>query len=513
MDLIKKNIHMNRDKCKSSMSLTLDNDINVPDKKPDISYIIREQGEIKMEEAKVSGGKALLSGSLYVNILYVTNDFGEKLEHMSGKIDFNEVVSMPDVCDGDNVYVKTELEDITTRLINSRKISVNAILKMNVSADELFDEQAAVAVVSENLVVTRETTNTITELALCKKDTFRIKEEVSVAGGRDSIREILYQDVFLYETELRMLDNRLSLKGEMGIYILYYGAEGDRINSYETTVNFDGVTDCNGCDETMIPEVHIAINTKDIQVKADEDGEDRVLDIEVVLGLDMKVYREEEITFIADMYCLDGKLTPIYSETMFDNLVVRNNSKARISDVIKIEENKAPILQMSGITATPKIDMQTIKDDGIELEGVIEVDMLYFAEDDKGIIAGYKGMIPFTHFVEARGIEKDCVFDIVPQVSQINETVINQKEVDFKIGVSFDTVVFNKVKCNIITDYKIEDFDWEDRKASIIGYIVKDGDTLWDVAKKFYVTKEKIMEINELESENIKQGDKLLICK
>ena len=141
MDLIKKNIHMNRDKCKSSMSLTLDNDINVPDIKPDISYIIREQGEIKMEEAKVSGGKALLSGSLYVNILYVTNDFGEKLEHMSGKIDFNEVVSMPDVCDGDNVYVKTELEDITTRLINSRKISVNAILKMNVSADELFDEQ------------------------------------------------------------------------------------------------------------------------------------------------------------------------------------------------------------------------------------------------------------------------------------------------------------------------------------------------------------------------------------
>ena len=91
--------------------------------------------------------------------------------------------------------------------------------------------------------------------------------------------------------------------------------------------------------------------------------------------------------------------------------------------------------------------------------------------------------------------------------------MINQKEVDFKIGVSFDTIVFNKVKCNIITDYKIEDFDREDRKASIIGYIVKDGDTLWDVAKKFYVTKEKIMEINELESENIKQGDKLLICK
>ena len=57
MELIRKNIHMNREKCRSSLQLTLDNDLNVPDIKPDIERIVREQGDIKVLDVKVSNGR------------------------------------------------------------------------------------------------------------------------------------------------------------------------------------------------------------------------------------------------------------------------------------------------------------------------------------------------------------------------------------------------------------------------------------------------------------------------
>ena len=57
MELIRKNIHMNREKCRSSLQLTLDNDLNVPDVKPDIERIVREQGDIKVLDVKVSNGR------------------------------------------------------------------------------------------------------------------------------------------------------------------------------------------------------------------------------------------------------------------------------------------------------------------------------------------------------------------------------------------------------------------------------------------------------------------------
>ena len=44
-------------------------------------------------------------------------------------------------------------------------------------------------------------------------------------------------------------------------------------------------------------------------------------------------------------------------------------------------------------------------------------------------------------------------------------------------------------------------------------YKVKSGDTLWDVAKKYYTTIEKIMDTNKLASENIMPGLKLLITR
>ncbi|MDE6635748.1 MAG: DUF3794 domain-containing protein, partial [Lachnospiraceae bacterium] len=71
MELIRKNIHMNREKCRSGLQLTLDNDLNVPDVKPDIERIVREQGDIKVLDVKVSNGRVNIKGELITNILYI----------------------------------------------------------------------------------------------------------------------------------------------------------------------------------------------------------------------------------------------------------------------------------------------------------------------------------------------------------------------------------------------------------------------------------------------------------
>ena len=48
MELIKKNIHMDRIKCQSAAQVTLEEDINVPDNKPDVGGIILHKAVIQI---------------------------------------------------------------------------------------------------------------------------------------------------------------------------------------------------------------------------------------------------------------------------------------------------------------------------------------------------------------------------------------------------------------------------------------------------------------------------------
>ena len=66
-----------------------------------------------------------------------------------------------------------------------------------------------------------------------------------------------------------------------------------------------------------------------------------------------------------------------------------------------------------------------------------------------------------------------------------------------------------------IREIEFTPFDMEEveKRPGIIGYIVRDGDILWDLAKRYNTTVEGIKEVNELESDEIKSGDRILIFK
>ena len=52
----------------------------------------------------------------------------------------------------------------------------------------------------------------------------------------------------------------------------------------------------------MIPNLEASVISQSLEVRPDADGEERKLQADVVLELDMKLYREEEHDVIMDAY-------------------------------------------------------------------------------------------------------------------------------------------------------------------------------------------------------------------
>ena len=67
----------------------------------------------------------------------------------------------------------------------------------------------------------------------------------------------------------------------------------------------------------------------------------------------------------------------------------------------------------------------------------------------------------------------------------------------------------------MVTEAATCDYEKEERmnQPGIVGYIVKDGDDLWSLAKKYSTTEESILLNNELLSKELKTGDKILIFR
>lgn len=516
MELIKKNVHMNKLKCQTSLQLTLDDDFNVPDVKPDIFQIIKEQGTIRINDAKMSNGKLTLDGALSFNVLYLTEDDVKPIHNISGEIPFSELVHLDEACVGDEAIINWELEDLTTGLINSRKLSVKAIVCLTVLVEESYDEATAVSVEGDDDVQYLNKKLTVTNIAVDKKDTYRIKDQIHLPSGKGNISDVLYSEVELRNPEVRLLNDKFTIKGESLVFVLYSSENEDSPVEYiESEIPFSATVECNGCSEDMIDNITFQIANKSLEVIPDADGEERIIDVEVVLEMGIKIYAEEELEVLYDIYSPSKELVPVVKEGHYENLLVKNNSKVRINDRVKISSNQPEILQICHASGDIKVDEIELVENGLSVNGVLDVQILYICADDRKPLNSLKGVIPFNQVIEAKGIKTNSIYRVKPNLEQLSVMMLDGEEIEVKAGIGLGTIVFDCISEPIITGIETYDLDYEKIKKmpSMIGYIVKNNDTLWSIAKKYYSTVDRIMELNELESEDIKVGDKLLIMK
>ena len=153
--------------------------------------------------------------------------------------------------------------------------------------------------------------------------------------------------------------------------------------------------------------------------------------------------------------------------------------------------------------------------EGIMVEGMIHVFFLYVKADDKVPFDIWQGMIPFTHVIEAKNISADMRFDIGNGLEQISVGLMGNDAVEVKAVLAFRTFLRKEEVIQNICSISEEPVDVEkaSKTPGIVGYIIKDGDNLWNLAKKYNTTVEGISEVNGLDSDRLKAGDKILIFK
>ena len=101
-------------------------------------------------------------------------------------------------------------------------------------------------------------------------------------------------------------------------------------------------------------------------------------------------------------------------------------------------------------------------------------------------------------------------------VDIINENlnvIQNGQDIEVRITLEVNTNIEDTANLNIISNIVDEDLD-ASNLDSINIYIVKEGDTLWSIAKRYRTSVEKILKTNSIENADvISVGQKILIIR
>ena len=324
-------------------------------------------------------------------------------------------------------------------------------------------------------------------------------------NSRTNIGELVFYQVDFRNEEIELQGDRIVLQMDAVVWVLYRSENTGEYECYETSVPVSGELDCDHMQGDEIFWATLKPLEIELEPRGDYDGENRMLGLELAMSVDVQIYREENCQILQDAYALDTELHMEREEVPFYQLLVKNVSKIRLMEQDRIEPNQEKILQICGSSGRISIDRIQKRENGIHVEGLLNVHILYNTTEDSLPFSHAMSQIPFEQFIEVDGMSDSINYWVDAKLEQLQVNLLDNTEYEIKAVLEIGLFVMKKDRVYNVLRIEEEALDIEtlQKQPGMIGCVRKDGEDLWDIAKKYHATEENIIEI----------GNKVLVVK
>ena len=513
MELVQKNIHFNRLAKEVRNQITLEEDVNIPDTKEDIEEILFTRHNVLLEEVKTGEQKVHIMGKMQFFILYRSEETGQ-LCSLTGSVPIEEQLYMEEIHNSDKVAVKTKVEDFSVGMINSRKISVQSILELYAYVQDMYDEQITIGVNDLDCEILQKECD-FSQLIVCKKDVLRLRENITIPNNMPNVEELIFSSVKVCEIEYKPLDGQLSVQGKIAVFLLYDGERESRGQMYQTIIPFTTTLECSGSKPNMIFQICYEVIDSQVHLETDFDGEARSFSVELVLELDMKMYEPQKVNVLWDIYGIQKEMIPVNREIHYSLLSGQYCGKIKVMDRVPVEMEEDTRMKVVYWEGDALLESCEMTKEGVVIKGILACQVLYACEGEMNEFGCHRFMIPFMkkmediRYIEAAGCSA-CVH-------------CNDLQISFDMGgnlevsanVAYNLLVSEQTSGKNIVNIEVKEraTDKDDNLPSMAVCFLTGRETLWELGKKYCVPIKQIKEMNQLSSDEIKEGEKILIVR
>lgn len=497
----KETLNVNKVICEKREIINIQGDMIVPDSKPDILNTIATSGNACIYKKEVMEGKIRLDGNILTYIMYLADGSTDNIRGLNTGLDFSETINIPELEMGMNVDVATTVKFIECKVLNGRKIGIKVTLEASMKVYSKESAQIVTGIEDKNIQVLSQKMNVNSLLGDGVTKAF-VKENVAIPN-EDNLVEVLNMQICLIDKDIKISYNKVLAKSEVEIKMVYLTEDG-RICTTQARFPLVGFIDMSNIKEENICETSYMI--KNVIVKPNSIEEHSVY-IELEVEISCMAYEEREIKIIQDMYCPGQKMD--FDKTMVNTITDKQYKRniCNIREKVNVPELENGTIVDVGIN--PIINKESQLNGKIIFEGDLELNFIFTDNSAVGVNSK-KVTVPFEQTVD--GIPENCKTDTNIEVN--SQEFLNQAGVvSVNLDLNFETNSYRTSAIPVINDISAQEEDgMED--YSVIIYVVKAGDTLWKIAKRFGSTVDDIVRVNGIEKpDKLNIGEKIYIPK
>ncbi len=515
LELVKEAVRLNQPIGEDAIQTIVENDIIVPDINPDITRLLLLDGDSWIDSAEAASDKVLINGTVRYKILYVSDDSEQPVKSINSATAFQYSMEIPDTRQGMQCRVQCDIEHMEYEVINSRKVSVKAILNISGKTTDQVERQITQDFEGlEDIQILRNSVSVNSYIGnseiVCTVD-----ESLEIPAGKPTILEILRSDAKIIAKDFKVTDDRIVAVGELYLSTLYTADDEVRgIQFMEHQIPFTQSIDLPGVDEDSYCDISYDLGEVVCLAQEDSDGELRQLRCEAMVKLYAECFEKKEVELVEDAYSPYSRVSIEKEDLKLQELVFENKSQITVREAIEIDENSPDISELFNMLGKLSLSGGELTDDRITVEGVVVSNILYLADNEEEPVFCASHEIPFRHSLEAEGVRDGMGLAVEMDIEHSGYNIASAKEVDVRFTVGLKTRVTRQVTVPVVVK-ALEQPQDENRLASqpsVTIYFTRQDDTLWQIAKNYSTTVEELIMNNDLEDIGaLKGGEQLII--
>lgn len=514
VELGRKTVRINQVVEENSTQTVIENDIIVPDIKPDIADILVMDGDIRINNTECMQGRILVKGTIDFKILYTSDEENSNIKSISSQQDFSYSIDLQNVEPEMDCKTKCNIEHIDHNILNSRKLSIKTIIKIDVKIYKKTDIGIANEIMNvDNVQILNDNINVNCYLGETNMD-FTLNESMELPAGNPPVKEILRTDCCIRETNYNIVNDNIEAEGIVNILTLYTGDdEEENIQLVENEIPFVQSVGFEGINENSNCEIDYEILENNIKAGEDNDGELRQINVEVCINIKVSGYQKQDIATVKDAYSPDNMLS--FEKTPFktEELLSEENNQINLKEIIAINDNYPEIDQVFNILSNPVLSNYSINDNTVEFEGIVSNNVLYLADSDEKPVNCYRQEIPFRKSIRIDNMTENSSCQISLDIQHSSYSIISSTEIELRLVIDYNIKVITQTEIDLIEDVQENPVDENIllSQPSIVIYFIQSNDTLWDIAKRYYTTVDAIKDMNNLQTDEITTGSQIFI--